>query len=461
MNQMKNLLLMAAAGLTISYAQAQDFPGFRTSRYAGVNGVFTNPASIAGSPYKFDVNLFSLGTLASNDQASFKLGTMGKSLNGDSLSNQLFGKDAGPASGMVSLDFRGPSVLFNIGEKNSFAVTTRARMFANVSDVDGKLFDKISEDFNNDPSLPYTISSSEKMRVVANGWSEIGVSYGRELYVQGQHVLKAGITVKYLSGAGNGYINIDNFNGTIDDNLLLQDVYLQNTTGRIATGFGGSSFSDFKAGDLLSGESSGFGADLGVIYEYREKSDEPYTFKFGASLLDLGSIKYTKDAQRSGAYDIGITGNERLSLRELDGLDFDGYKAFFDEHTDFFTPAASNAATTYRVSLPTTLQLDADWHVQDGFFVSLASQLALSSNDSKGYNSRTYSSMTITPRYENKMFGAYIPLNYNELSKLNAGLSLRAGPVFVGSGSVISSLIGQSKQADFHFGVRFGALRKR
>lgn len=451
--------LFAIAGIGFTTTYAQEFPGFRTGDYTGVNGVFFNPANIAGSPYRFDVNIFSLNTLAANDQAAFKLSTIGNGFKGDSIKNQLFGKDAGPASGMITMDFHGPSFMFNIGRKNAFAVTTRARLFANVSDIDGKLFDKISDDFTNDPSLPYTISSAKNMRVAMNGWSEFGLSYGRVISDEGPHVFKAGVTLKYLAGAGNGYVNIDNFNGTIDDDIALQDVYLRNTTGRIATGFGGLRISDFEVNDLLKMESSGIGADLGFVYEFRPEKKEPYKFRLGVAVVDLGSIKYEKDMQRSGAYHIDITGNERFSLQELNGVDFDDLNAKFDSYPQYFTPDGSNTETKYTVSLPTTLQVNADYHVASGFFVSLASQLSLSNNKTKGYNNRTYTAVAVTPRFEKKRFGVYLPLSYNKLSSLNAGASLRLGPVFIGSGSVISSLIGNSKQADFHFGVRFGGLR--
>jgi hypothetical protein len=456
---MKKLYVLALCGFSLFQTYAQDFPGFRTGNYTGVNGVFYNPANIADSRYRFDVNLFSLSTLVANDQASFKLGTISDNFKGDSIKNQVFGKDAGPTSGMMNVDVQGPSVMFNLGKKNSFAITTRARVFANVTNLDGKLFDKISEDFNNDPSLPYTISSDEKMRISINGWTEFGLSYGRVLSQKGPHFFKAGVTLKYLAGAGNAYMNIDNFNGTIEDDIVLQDVYLQNTTGRVATGFGGISFSDFDASDLLDMESSGFGADLGVVYEFRPDGKN-YKLKFGAALLDLGSITYEKDMQRSGAYDINITGSERFSLQQLDGVEFDDLNGFFASYPQYFTASASNSEKEYKVSLPSTLQVNADYHVLSGLYVNLASQVSLSSNESKPFNNKTYGSMTLTPRYEMKRLGFYLPMNYNKLSKLNVGASMRLGPFFVGSGSLLSSLISNSKQADVHFGFRFGMLKK-
>jgi hypothetical protein len=303
------------------------------------------------------------------------------------------------------------------------------------------------------------------MRIAINAWSEFGASVGRVLFSEGHHLLKGGLTLKYLSGAGNGYVNINNFKGKLDADILAQDAYLSNTTGHIGVGFGGINISDFKADDLTKKHGSGLGADLGFVYEFRPdditsgKQAAGYKLKFGVSLLDIGRIKYKKDMQRSGDYDINITGNKRFYMNQLTGVNIDDYNAFLSARPQFFTPAASNSNTSYSVSLPTTLQIDADYHVEKGLYISLASQVALSNNKTKVFNNQTYSGVTLTPRFETRVFGFYLPLNYNSLSKFNAGASFRLGPVFVGSGSVVSALIGKSKQLDFHFGVRFGGLK--
>ncbi|MEO8583871.1 MAG: DUF5723 family protein, partial [Flavitalea sp.] len=459
---MKNFLLVILSFVIINSISAQDFPGYRSGSYTGVNGVFFNPATMAGSPYKFDVNLFSLSTLVANNQASFKLSNIGQSFNGDSIKNQIFGKNAGPASGSFTTDIHGPSVMVSVG-KNSFAFTTRARAFGTVKNIDGKLFNELSNsDFINDGSLPYTISSNQNMRLAVNAWSEFGLSYARE-FTEGPHTLKAGISLKYLSGAGNGYVDINTFNTTLNSDIIVRDAYLANTTGQISTGFGGVNISNFDGNDLTKMKSHGFGTDIGFVYEFRTdvssaKKYTPYKFKFGASILDIGSIKYKKDTERSGAYNMHITGNQRLYLNDFQNVNIDDYNSFFAARPQYFTALPANASTTYKVSLPTTLQLDADYHIENGFFVSMGGQFSLS-NKTKAYNNVTYSSITIAPRFEKRAFGVYLPINYNQLSKLNAGISLRFGPVFIGSGSVISALVGESKQVDFHFGVRFGMMK--
>jgi hypothetical protein len=460
--RMKKLSFSFVAAMLALAGHSQSFSGLNSGNYAGVNAVFANPANVADSRYRFDINLFSLQMLAANDQASFSLKNISTGFKGDSLRNQVFGKDAGPASGMLQTEFRGPSVMFNMG-KNSFAVTTRGRMFANITDFDGKLFDKISEDFNNDPSLPYNISSSQNMRFSVNAWSEIGISYGRVLVNRGSHFIKGGITMKYLAGAGNGFIAIDRFNGTIDQDLLLQDAFLRNTNGTISTGFGGINFSGMDAGRIFDMNSSGIGSDIGVVYEFRPGGtilkSRAYKLKLGAALLDFGKIRYEKDARRSGSYNIDIAGNERLSFRELDNLDIDNYNEFFESRPAYFTPATTDNQGSYSVSLPSTLQLEADYHIIKGLYVNATSQIALASNKKKAFNPHTYSAVTVTPRYEMKRIGVYLPVNYNSLTKMNAGACLRLGPLFVGSASIVSALMGESKQADFYFGFRIGMLR--
>lgn len=468
---MNKLVLIALVFAGFS-SFAQDFPGYRSGNYTGVNSVFFNPANIAGSRYYFDVNLVSASTMAANDQAAFRLSDISESFNGDSIRNQLFGMEAGAASGMFTVDIHGPSGMMGLGEKNAIALTSRGRMFANALNVDGKLFQQISNSVAQDPALPYTLSSQENMRFAVNAWTEFGASFARVLVDQQAHFFKGGLTLKYLAGSANGYVNIDNFSGTVVRDALLNMTHLTNASGQISTGFAGMNIAGFEAKNLFKMKSSGFGADLGFVYEYRPDPEmqtvdgikldnnykNTYRFKFGLALTDLGSIHYKKDPRRSGSYDIDISSAEFMPLRQLNNLDVDDYNQFFADRPQFFTPTPGNG-TDYSVSLPTALQVEADLLLYDGWYLNLASQVSLSNNPDKPYNNRSYTSFTLTPRYEGKIFGGYLPLNYNPLTKLNAGLAFRAGPLFFGSGSLLTAVMGESQQADFFIGFRLGELK--
>jgi hypothetical protein len=469
-----NGLIVPLFILCSSVAVAQDFPGYRAGNYTGVNGVFFNPANIADSRYRWDVNLVSFNMLAGNNQASFSLKNIGQTFNADSLENQIYGKNAGPTSGRMSVNMVGPSFMFNATSKSSFALTTRARIMANVVDIDGKLLENVLDGYSKDMSFPYTLASSQNMRVNMNAWTEFGASWGQVIYDKGQHFLKGGLTLKYLAGAANRYFQIDKFNATLNEDLVKQDAYLSNTTGRIGMGFAGAKFDDFEASDVTKFDSKGFGFDLGFVYEFRpdhatyrtgdkydwRKDMNKYKLRVGVALLDIGSIKYKRDLTRSGSYDLGITGAERLYLSEIGDQDLDNYKNYFNSRPQYFTPVAGSTDESYKVGLPSTLQLDVDYHFNKGFYINAAGQFSLVNGEKKPYNSQYFSSFTLTPRFEGRIFGAYLPINYNQLTKLNAGLSFRVGPVFFGSGSLITALVGESKQADLHLGIRFGVMHK-
>lgn len=466
---MKLLVLFIACCLVLS-TQAQDFSGYRTGNNTGVAGVFYNPASIAGSPFRWDVNLLSASTAIGNNKASFKLSDIGRTLNADSIKNKVFAEGSGPSSGIASVVLQGPSVMFNLDKKSAIAITTRARAMMNIVDIDSKLAKQITDDNPDNVGLPYVVSSATNMVVNANAWTEFGVSYAREMTNSGEHYLKGGATLKYISGAANASINVNNLNGTINYDLLRNDGYLTNARGRVGLNFGGADFSNLEAANLFSFKSTGFGADIGFIYEYRpdatnnsNTSEEAnkYKFKVGVALLDVGSMKYNRDLSRSGTYDVHIGNAQAFYLSALADAGSNHFKETLNKYPQFFTEDKSTTAASYNVSLPTTLNVNVDYNAAENVYINAGAQLALTKSNSKIGNSQYYSSFSVTPRFETGAFGVYVPLGYNALTSFTGGLSLKAGPVFIGSGSVLSALVGGSKQADFFIGFRFGSLLKK
>lgn len=449
---------------------AQDFSGYKTGNYTGVNGVFSNPASIADSRYRWDFTLFNFSTSIGNNKASFRLKDLGGTLDGDSIKNKIFSEGSGGSSGLASVVVQGPSLFFNLNKKSAVALTTRARLMTNITDLDGKLAQQLIDDGSDDIGFPYSISSSQNMVFNLNGWTEFGASYAREIFSGGKHYLKGGITVKYLAGAANAYLNIDKLNATINEDQLKDETYLTNASGKIGLGFGGINVSDFDAGDLLSFKSTGVGSDIGFVYEYRPDaqngSDDlrrdlnKYKFRIGLALLDIGSIKYNRDISRSGSYSIHISNAQRFYLSSLADAGIDEFKDTLNKYPQFFTADANAGFESYKVSLPTTLQFNADYHFRRGIYVNLAAQFALTNSRNKPFNSQYYNAVTVTPRFEARRFGFYLPLTYSSLTQFTGGASFRFASFFIGSGSILSVAIGSSKQADIFIGVHFGSLQK-
>jgi hypothetical protein len=57
---MKKYVFLLIALLVTATTFSQSFNGYRSGNYTGVNGVFFNPANIADSRYRWDVNLFGI-----------------------------------------------------------------------------------------------------------------------------------------------------------------------------------------------------------------------------------------------------------------------------------------------------------------------------------------------------------------------------------------------------------------
>lgn len=462
----RHLFIIAATACSSVSLTAQDLPGFRTSNYSGVTGIFSNPANAAQNNYKWDVNLFGIGVGVGNNNASFDLKNIGELVKNDSLINQFIGTRGKSSNALLGVDIKALSVLIGIDKKSGLALTTRGRMMLNATDLDGTLGKQIIDGNSDDGiTFPYTINSDKNMRVTANAWSEIGLTYGRVLLDNGNHFIKGGITAKYLAGVANAYVNVNRLQGTLTQEPVTDDVYLSNASGGLEIGTGGISLDNFDVAELTSFKSSGFGADLGVVYEWRpgyeagtETAGNKYKLRVGVSLQDIGSIKYKKDMANSGGYTIDISGLEALNLNEVGEQPIDEIKDYLDSKPQLFTPLSSTGSN-YKVTLPTMLNLDVDYLILANLYVNAAAHINLVATDKKFFNTNYYNSFSVTPRYETKKLGVFLPLNYSALTSFNAGLAFRLGPVYLGSGSVLTALFNSSKQADIFLGVRFGGLR--
>lgn len=454
---MKPILSLVTLLLVISTVQAQSFVGYRSGNYAGVNGVFFNPSYAANSRYHWDLNLVQVNASVYNDAAKYKLNSFTKNFNSDEILNKLYGSQN--ANALVNVDVLGPSLLFSINSKTAFAFTTRYRVFGNLRNVDGTLLQAIEGD---DAPAAFNVSNSN-MQVAATAWAEAGVTWANEIYKSDHHFLKGGITLKYLGGISNASISTHNLNASITQDVSKDSYFAGNASGDINLLFAGTSPSNISGSDLTKFKGSGAGMDIGLSYEYRPNSEEYkrpdgsydrsanlYKVKASVALLDLGSIRFTPDGERSGNYTAGITGSNEFDLSALN-TDIDNIKTAFDANPALFTPAATSTGK-YKVSLPASLMAEVDYHFSKGLYLNVASHLALAkSNDL--YKMSTLNSFIATPRLETQFIGIYVPLQVNDMTGFDAGAAIRFGKLVVGSSNIFTAL-GGSKMVNAYVGIR-------
>ncbi len=437
---MKNKIIFLFVLTSVLSAKAQSYLGYYYDNYAGVQSALYNPASIADSRFKADINLTSFSAAVGNDYYGFSVSDLMKGGDYDfELQSKKFPSNSN--NFIVNADIMGPSFMFNIAPKHALAVFTRARSIVNVRNIDGDLFNKLSSDF--DASQDYSINS-QNFSVVGNAWGELGLSYAAVILNKNQHFLKGGLSLKYLQGIGNAYMKANNVSLAYDNNSDNPTLNTLTTTGNLT--YGGSQ--ELENDDYeFNQNSNGFGADLGFVYEYRpnyanfsadDKDLNKYKLRFGVSVTDIGSITYKDATQR--IHDLNGTRTEE-QFEELSS----------DEYLKTFPTTYSDAKKT---SLPTAIHTNIDWNFYKKFYLNLNSDMSLTSKTALNSNS-IENAVSLTPRYEVKWFSFYLPLSYMQYSDFRAGFGFRAGPLFLGSGSAISNLISdESKGIDVHLGLK-------
>jgi len=173
-------------------------------RYAGVHGVPFNPALVSGSAYRVDVNIISSSAYLSTDYLGLNIQSVFKGGAGFNFDDDLerFPSDAN--NFFLNTDILGPSVLFNLGQKSSVALTTRLRGAFNLSNISGQFYESIADGFIDGGDFDINMN---EFAGIGHIWGEIGATYGQVLLANERNILRGGVTLKYLAGGGGLFTN--------------------------------------------------------------------------------------------------------------------------------------------------------------------------------------------------------------------------------------------------------------
>lgn len=434
---MKNSIFYFLLSLTLlgtgTTVYSQSFIGGQIDNYSGVHSVLMNPANVAGSKMKLDVNLFSTSAFVGSDYLNIDLSDIKSFRDGFDFDTDVSTTPNSQNNFFGNIDILGPSFQLNIGDYNSIAISTRVRTFFNLHNLGGELYEVAS---SGDVSDNFSISM-ENVTGIIHAWGEIGGTYGRILIDEEKQRLKAGVTLKYLFGAGGVYGSSSQLSAQFDS-----QVNSLTTGGNLNYGY----TSGFDSEDIsYSDIQSGFGADFGVVYEIFDVSDGPYQssykLKLGASVTDIGSINY------AGTYKARYDMNATIDATEFENKDLD--EVLNDNYP------GTESTEDLKLGLPTAIQLFADYHIRNKFYVSAQGAISMKKGNEIPV-SNIINAFTVTPRFEAKWISVYSPVSLRQYdSSIAWGVGLRAGPVMVGSGSILTNLISnKSRSTDLYVGLK-------
>lgn len=472
MRKIRLVFLLAIMLPVIS--QAQRYIGVATSNWSGTNGMYLNPANIADSRHKFTVDLFSINLGFNNNSAALRDGINGLTKLGDSsIGSALRFRNNGQFSAVAPyLEVRGPGVMVALNSKHSLALSTRVRIMNNLHNINGDVYRFIADDnytIDMTNNQPVNIRAQE-FSYTTHGWSEIGLSYAGVIYDGGKHFLKGGLTFRYLMGAAYIGTNSTGIDGSI---YPQQDSFrITNTNMTFASNIVNSNTNNigqnFRISDYLGGNGKGFGGDAGLVYEWRPNVDKykydmdgktnipdrganKYKLRVSASVVDFGSIKYD---QNNFVANISTINNQPVTMKGKDIQDSIGNYQDFKRYARNrgLNVDSNTGVTSTRVYMPTTFIANVDYHAVKGLYVNAMFTANMARRDEFGTS--FYNQLTVTPRWDTRVFSVGVPLTYDFLSKsIKYGVGVRVAGFFLGSDDLTGIVGNNGYGANFYFGA--------
>ncbi|MFD2887366.1 DUF5723 family protein [Chitinophaga cymbidii] len=464
----KKCLLLITGLFAATAAQSQIFPGYHTSQYAGIHAVPFNPASAAGSRYRWDVNIVGADVKAGNTYYTFDKSAL---LSKDSLRQFIdYFPDTSASRKQYawgSVDLMLPSALYAIDERQSIAFTWRLRGAANGGGVETSTANFFAINYPDPKYYDRTIAETYA-GAYGHSWNEFGFSYARTIKDYGDHRWKAGITLKYLSGQAAGY-GVGRDGSFMFKNRNQVDI----NSGKVAFAWN-EELSTIENNDWQSVyspfQNPGIGADIGIIYEWRPDSDgfgsyedgtgtwnpdaDTWKARFGISVVDIGGISYTKAGD---SRDMDMTA-ENFNAMLLNRMRGESLQQYAQRIGTYFS--SEETEDKFYMNLPTSINLMGDYNLNDRFFISASATIGLLSGTTDDNKNHALTQLLITPRYETRHIGAYLPFSVNRYGQADAGLGLRLGPLVIGSASLFSNLArGRVNHADAFVALRVIPIR--
>ena len=437
-------------------ARSQSFIGYGYDNYSGINGVILNPGTLADSRFKVNVNIFAVSAYAGNNAYEIdRTKLFGLHLSGlkeNAGYDKIVNNDYKYA--YFNTDILGPSGMINLTSKDALGLITRMRTIGNEYNLGNPLFQLLG---TANPTFYNTDIINRSLQAKVNSFAEAGISYGRVLVKTDRKEIKIGITAKYISGIAFGSfstgpltVNIDPSNNIVQ---MTGDVTAQYSSNLDGLGGGGN-----IQNALNHQNGHGWGGDLGFVYELKQQGNpEEEKLRLGISITDIGQMSY-HNSPNGALYTLNVAGHNTSELQKQGSESMNDY--FGRLKTDGLITMTSppNAAT---IKLPTAFRVNFDYNIYKRLYINadvMMNMLAASNPVSPNY----ITNFTVTPRLEKKWVSIYSPVSYNVQGQLNWGAGVRIGPVFVGSGSVVSAMFkNKLSSADAHVGMTIPIFQHR
>ncbi len=464
------ILRIALTGIyfaLVTGLQSQEMWGLTTSNFSGSNGAILNPSSIVNSKLYLDINLVTLDAFFENDYAYIHKEdySLFKFLNKDPQFPEYppddlpFDHFTGKANKYVyAMELvKGPSAMLSIG-RHAFAVHTGARVLTSLNRVPYHIlnFGYYGLDYTPQHNIEY---HNQNFGAAALTLGEIGATYAFAFRRFSNEDWSLGITAKYLFSIGGSYLDAKDVRY-----MVINDTTIDIKNLNAEVGF--SIPLDYDNNDFPDGsgwiKGSGIGFDIGVTYQnkilsYQKKRFSKlcrqkyidYTFKVGASILDLGFVNFKSNTQTHAFEDVSEywIGIDTLSYYNVNQLARTLSEVFYGD------PQASYRDSKAKIFLPTAISIQGDYKVHKNWYAGgvFIHPLVIG----KSFIHRP-PQIALIPRYESPQFEFSLPLSLYYWKYPRVGAALRYHFLSIGTDDLLG-LAGLTNFTgmDFYMSVKF------
>ncbi len=422
--------------------RGQEQIGLHFDNYAASSGMLFNPAATFSSPNRWELNLVSAGLFVEDNYLYFdhqSVLSLKSAYSKSSIPDPeiLYAQPNNIA--VYTLAFvQGPS-FFVKANKIHFGIFTDARSAL------GGLSEHLTEPLSLDTLLYEHIYTTPAFKVAMMNWSELGLNLGATLSETRNYSFSGAINVKYLGGVDGMYFHNN-------QSFQFEKIPHEELTNfnRFDASYGYTAdvgSNNYSFPNSFTGK--GVGADVGFILSLGEKKPGNYTWKFGASMVDIGRVHFTKQA---GTYSLRSNSDLSASIPALQNMY--SLDEFNTTASSIINENASSSQTgnEFTIGLPTAITFQAERNITHNFFAGVVAVHRTALSETAIYRPNI---VAFTPRYESKWFSATVPVEWLDYHDVHVGAAVRFGPLTVGSDNLLSWMVKQKLNGtDLYVGLR-------
>lgn len=436
---MKSLLSITLFLTLAISVEAQNNFGSLHSNYTPTNSLYINPSSILDAKVWLDINLAGAGSYTNNNLVYLKdqrwLDVTKDGINGDlNLNDDDIGYNQGKNKyHAYNRNFvTGPSAVWSQGDFGA-GLSTGGRSYTaarTLPEYAGNFIENGVQSYYVQHDIDYALKN---FKLASIHFGEIKGTFAYTFFKRRQDMFMGGLSLSKIFSLGAGALNVYDAAFFVDNDSLLPIAH-----------FEGDAMYTPK-GKLNS--KGGWGLDLGFTYQkmkgnstrYYPNSKKmgcnylPYKYKLGASIMDIGNVKFG-------------TGDYLFSGYNFDNYDWFNYSNQ-DVNEDNVTTALQDAEPDIKngqvrhqekIRLPTFATIQFDYNLWASKIYVNATWIQGIPVPDKRFGIRHANSLSVTPRFESFFFDFAIPLSLYEYKYPQMGVSMRLGPITIGSDKLLS-----------------------